>query len=201
MPNISYTTEKRHQKLYIKIYVVLCLIIIASMGFFSFQKWQEYSLVKTAVAKNQDLVTVLRNSVSDQKSTYEQNKEGFTSMNKEIEEKLDFIFPSTDDYTSLTRQMDAFEEELSKKNSPFNISNIEFMATENLDNYSVLPLRMSIESSDDNFTKFLHLLENSGSLDDQIRLMDIQSIRLNFNEKDDSDIINFTVQINAYFQS
>ena len=49
--------------------------------------------------------------------------------------------------------------------------------------------------------KFLHLLENSGSLDDQIRLMDIQSIRLNFDGEDDSDIINFTVQINAYFQS
>ncbi len=201
MPNVSYTTEKRHQKLYIKVYAVLCLIIIASMGFFSYQKWQEYTLISTAVEKNKDLVAALRNNVSDEKSSYELNKEGFNSMNEEIEEKLEYIFPSADDYTSLTRQIDAFEEELAKKNSPFNISNIEYMTAEIADSYALLPLRMSIESSDDNFTKFLHLLENSGSLDDQVRLMDIQSIRLNFNEDDGSDIINFTVQINAYFQS
>lgn len=201
MNNDSYTKEKKHQKLYIKVYAVLCLIILASMGFYSYQKWQEYSLIKTAVEKNKDLVTVLRESVSDEKSTYELNKNGFNSMNEEIEEKLGYIFPSIEDYTSLTRQIDEFEEELSKKNSPFNISNIEYMTAEDVGDYSVLPLRMSIESSDDNFTKFLHLLENSGSLDDQIRLMDIQSIRLNFNEEDDSNIINFTVQINAYFQT
>lgn len=201
MPNISYTKTEKHQKLYIKVYAVLCLIILVSMGFYSYQKWQEYSLIKTAVAKNKDLVAVLRENVSNEKSAYELNKEGFNSMNEEIEEKLGYIFPSIDDYTSLTRQIDEFEEELSKKNSPFDISNIEYMTVEDAGTYSILPLRMSIESSDDNFTKFLHLLENSGSLDDQIRLMDIQSIRLNFNGDDDSDIINFTVQINAYFQT
>jgi methyl-accepting chemotaxis protein len=201
MPNVSYTTEKRHQKLYTKVYAVLCLIIIASMGFFSYQKWQEYSLIKTAVEKNKDLVAALRENVADEKSAYELNKEGFNSMNEEIEEKLEYIFPSADDYTSLTRQIDEFEEELSKKNNPFNISNIEYMTASATDSYSTLPFRMSIESSDDNFTKFLHLLENSGSLDDQVRLMDIQSIRLNFDEDDESDIINFTVQINAYYQS
>jgi len=201
MPNVSYANEKRNQKLYIKVYAALCLIIIASMGFFSYQKWQEYSLIETAVAKNKDLVAALRNNVSDEKSSYEFNKEGFNSMNKEIEEKLEYIFPSADNYTSLTRQIDEFEEELSKKNSPFNISNIEYMSASATDSYSLLPFRMSIESSDDNFTKFLHLLENSGSLDDRVRLMDIQSIRLNFNEDDESSIINFTVQINAYFQS
>lgn len=201
MNNASYTKIKKQQKFYIKVYAILCLIILASMGFYSYQKWQEYSLVKTAVAKNQDLVAVLRENVSDEKSTYELNKDGFNSLNEEIEEKLEFIFPSTDDYTSLTRQIDSFEEELSRKNNPFNVSNIEYLAAENAGNYSVLPLRMSIESSNDNFTKFLHLVENSGSLDDQIRLMDIQSIRLNFDGEGTSDIINFTVQINAYFQS
>ena len=118
-----------------------------------------------------------------------------------VDEKLEFIFPSTDGYTALTRQLDLFEEELSKKNNPFEISSIEYQTTEELENYSVLPLRMSIESSADNFTKFLHQIENSGSLDDQVRLMDIQSIRLNFSDnEDESKLIKFTVQINAYFQ-
>ncbi len=201
MVNISYTLIKRRQKLYTKAYAVLCLIILLSMGFFSYQKWQEYSLFREAVSKNKELTSILRDSVTDEKSTYEQKKNGFDSLSKEIDEKLEFIFPSTDDYTALTRQLDLFEEELSKKNNPFEISSIEYQPAEELENYSVLPLRMSIESSADNFTKFLHQIENSGSLDDQIRLMDIQSIRLNFSDdEDESKFIKFTVQINAYFQ-
>ena len=81
----SYTKIKKHQKLYIKVYAVLCLIVLASIGFYSYQKWQEYSLINTAVEKNKDLVAVLRENVSDEKSTYELNKDGFNNMNEEIE--------------------------------------------------------------------------------------------------------------------
>ena len=201
MVNLSYTNTQRRQKIYIKAYAILCLIVLISMGFYSYQKWQEYSLINTAVAKNKELITVLRDEVSDEKSVYEQNREGFLGMNKEIEEKLAYIFPATDDYTSLTRQMDLFEEELSTKTNPFSISNIEYSTVEKTESYSILPVRMSIESSSENFSKFLQLIENSGSLDDQIRFMDIQSIRLNFNDDDeDSEIIKFSVQINAYYQ-
>ena len=73
-----------------------------------------------------------------------------------------------------------------------------------LSQYSILPLTMTIRSSSDNFRKFLQMIEHSGSFTEQIRLMDLQSIRLNFGNDDsqnvESQIINFTVQINAYFQ-
>lgn len=200
MVNVSYTATKRRQKMYIKAYTILCLVIILSMGFYSYQKWQEYSLINTAVAKNKELITVLRNDVADEKAVYEQNKEGFNSMNEEIEGKLEFIFPSTDDYTSLTRQMDLFEEELSTKNNPFAISNLEYSDSTETEAYSILPVRMSIESSNENFAKFLQLIETSGALDDQIRIMDLQSIRLNFNDSEETEVIRFTVQINAYYQ-
>ena len=69
--------------------------------------------------------------------------------------------------------------------------------------YKYLPLRMTISASRENFTKFMQYIEKSGSLLGKVRLMDIQSINLSFSEGDsiESESINFSVKINAYFQS
>ncbi|MBD3360693.1 hypothetical protein GF366_02725 [Candidatus Peregrinibacteria bacterium] len=200
---LTYTIQKRRQKMHIKVYAILILIVVASVGFYSYQKWQEYNLARAAVNINQDLTTVLRNEVSDEKSFYDANKEDFEKLDKEVEEKLAYIFPSDDDYTDLTRQLDSFEVELSKRNSPFEISSIDYQTITENEYYKILPLRMNIRSSSENFTKFLHMIETSGSLDERTRLMDISSIRLNFESTEETarpEIINFTVQINAYFQ-
>jgi len=204
MPNVTYTILKNRQKLYTKAYAVLCLIILLSMGFYTYQRWQEYSFVQAAVTKNSELSDALKEQVSNEKALYDVKKEGFKNLNREIDDKLGYIFPAEDNYISLTRQFDTFEEELSRKNNPFEVSNIDFQSVVKNDYYSILPIRMNIKSSSENFTKFLHMIETSGSLSDQVRLMDIQSIRLNFsdsgNEDATTEIVNFTVQINAYFQ-
>ena len=194
---------KIRQKTNIKAFAILCLIVFLTMGFYSYQKYQEYSLFKTAVEKNKEFITALRDSVSNEKALFDSGKEDFDGLNEEIEEKLSYIFPATDDYTALTRQLDSFEDELTSKNSPFDVSSISYQTVTEEGNYSVLPFRMSIRSSAENFTKFLHLIENSGSLNDRIRLMDLSSIRLNFeggNDNDGPEIISFTVQINSFFQ-
>lgn len=205
MANVSYIILKRRQKMHIRAYAVLCLLILAGMGFYSYQKWQTYKLSKEAVFKNKEFISVLREKGAEEKSIYYADKDGFNNLNKEIEERLAYIFPATDDYTALTRQLDSYEEELSKKNNPFEVSSIDYQTPTQGENFSVLSYRMNIKSSSENFTKFLHLMENSGSLTDQVRLMDISSIRLNFEGSEGEnnggpEIINFTVQINAYFQ-
>lgn len=190
--------------MYIKAYAVLCLVLILSFGFYSYKKWQQYTGYRAIVETQKTFITELRDELSDEKAYYEGNKDGFDNLTEEIGASLALIFPGEDNYTSLTRQIDDFEKELSKKNNPFEVSSIDYQTPSETDLYSVLPMRMSIRSSNENFRKFLHLVENSGSLVDQVRLMDISSIRLNFlnsDEKTDGpEIINFTVQINAYFQ-
>jgi hypothetical protein len=102
--------------------------------------------------------------------------------------------------------MDAVEEELSKTGS-FEISNIDY-GTPVLDQteFGILPVRMNIKSSQDNFTKFLRMIETSGSFSNKLRLMSISSIRLNFGSDDsaspsaNSKMITFSLQLNAYFQ-
>jgi hypothetical protein len=198
----TYKMLKERQKMHIKAYLVLCLIIIASMGFYTYKNFVEYSNFKVAVEGNKGLTDVLSDTVSNEKSAYESKKEDFNELSNEIEDKLSYIFPASDEYTALTRQIDAYEDKLTSIKNPFEVSSIDFQEIQNTDKYSILPFSMSIKSSPENFTKFLHLIENSGSLTDQVRLMDISSIRLNFQESEDktSNVINFNVQINSYFQ-
>ncbi len=203
---INYMLVQKRQKMQTKAYALLCLVLTIAVGFFSYQKWNEYSFVKQVVERNTELVAALKKEASDEKSEYDTKKDEFMSLNKEIEDKLAIIFPETDDYTNLTRQLDLIEKTLTKPNSPFEVSSIQYQTPIKSDKYSLLPFTMNISSSADNFEKFLHSIENSGSLLDQIRLMDISSIRLSFGTATgglgggESDIITFTVQINAYYQ-
>ncbi len=188
--------------MYIKAYAVLCVLVLLVGGFYTYKKWQEYSLIQAVLEKNESYIAELRDESADEKNRYESQKENFNNLNKEIQEKLAMVFPQGDNYTALTRQLDEFEQKISTKNNPFEVSNIEYETPIVAENYSIMPFRMNIQSSSENFRKFLHLMESSGSLKDQVRLMEVTSIRLNFEEDDEdtSEMISFTVQINAYFK-
>lgn len=192
------------QKAYAKAYMVLCLIVLLSFGTYTVFKIREYITLKAGVSANAEMITLLQADAVQEKALYEINKAKSDETIFEIEKKLNTLFPSTDDYTALTRQIDKIEEDLNRKNDPFEISNIDYLNIVNEANYSILPLRMNIKSSGENFTRFLHLMENSGSLNDGLRLMDLSSIRLSFQDAEQEggkNMINFTVLLNAYFQS
>lgn len=204
MTNINYKLEERRQQMYIRTYAILCLLFISLMGFYTYSKWVDYQLANQGIAQNKNLIASLTNNVTTEKAVADIKNEESVQLNKDIAQKLKVIFPTVDDYTNLTKQMDAYEVQLSTKSNPFEVSNIDYQDPIKSDTYSILPMRMSIRSSKDNFTKFLHMVENSGSLSENKRLMDISSIRLNFENNDQnsgaSEIISFSVQINAYFQ-
>ena len=204
MSNLSYKLMSRRQNLQIKIYAILSIILVFAVSGYSYLKWQEYSSVNALLSGSEDLISNLRTNLNETNARYSENRDGFSDLKEDIDERLDYIFPATDDYTDLTRQFDSYEKELATVREPFEVSHIDYQAPIEEKNYTILPVRMTIRSSSQNFQAFLHLLENSGALDEEVRLMDISSIRLNFEGTDDNvtapEIINFTVQLNAYFQ-
>lgn len=200
MKALSYNILKARQRSYIKAYLALCLAIMLSMGFYTYQKWNEYSGALGVVEANDNLINALQEESADESANYDDQQGEFADLQDTINKQLIKIFPVEDNYASLTRQFDAFEDQIATKTNPFEVSNMTFQQPQELDNFSVLPVRMTIKSSPDNFQEFLHYIESSGSLDSDIRLMDMSSIRLNFQDSDDGDIITFTVQINAYFR-
>jgi len=199
----AFKHHRKKQKMYIKAYTVMCSILLVVVGLYTWQSWNEYSLIKDAVASNEKFIDVLGDEVASEQAKYDASRDSYDGLRKEIQTKLADIFPLGDKYTELTRQLDAYEKDLAKRNSLFEVSNIDFQQPIEGDLFSILPFRMTIRSSASNFRNFLHLVENSGSLSDQVRLMDVSSIRLNFQSDDDdqaNNMINFSVQINAYYQ-
>ncbi len=204
MSNVTNKITAKRQMLYIKAYAILCLILGMTGGYYFYNNWNEYAFLQSGYTKNLELATEAKSSQSAETEKYNLLKPQIDQQNEELEQELSAVFPDDDKYTEIVRQMDAFEEELATKSNPFEVANVDFQNPIKQEEYSILPFRMSIRSSAANFTKFLHLIENSGALNDKIRLMDISSIRVNFEKSDTLDlkakIINFTVQINAYFQ-
>jgi len=205
MSNISEKILKQREGIQKQAYFVLCLIIMIGMGFFTYTKYIEFSTALNGVAKNNATISVLKADFANEQDKYDKNMKDFSATNVQIQKQVEMVFPKGDKYTELTRDIDAIEKELGSKET-FSISNIEYQKPTQTEYYSILPIRMNIKSSAQNFISFLHMIENSGAMDDQVRLMDMSSIRLNFdkaqakNAGTPQELINFSVLINAYFQ-
>lgn len=203
MSNTTYQILERQQKFQTKVYAFACLLLIVLLGFYGYKQWIRYDMAKSGIGSGEEFVAFLSEESVNEETNYNSLKVEFDALDKEINTKLADIFPPDNAYTELTRQIDSYEQKLAKRHNPFEVSNINFQNVVKKEEYSVLPLRMTIRSSSNNFIKFLHLIENSGTLNGNTRLMDISSIRLNFEDEDEDDgpkIISFSVQINAYFQ-
>lgn len=200
------TSKKSREKMYIKAYALLIILILAGSGFYSYKKYMDYDFLKKGFASNEVVLKELATASVSEQNTYEDKKAEFYAFSDMVNKSVVSIFPSSEQYTELTKKMEEIEGQLSTTSNPIEISNITYQKPIKLNGYSVLPFRMSVRASNANFTKFLKMIESSGSVDSGLRLMDVPSIRLNFQNTDnqdfasDNEIIDFTVQVNAYFQ-
>jgi len=200
----KYQLIIQQQKKNIRAYLVLCLVVMLGTFALGYFKYSEYKVVKAAVVENETYLADLKKDVTDEKVIFQTAKDGYSKLSDEIYSGLKGVFPPSDSYTELTRAFDVLESKLNRAKDPFVISNIDYQDVQTSEDgtYKYLPLRMTITASNDNFTKFLQYIEESGTLSDKIRLMDVQSINLSLSEESEDDVktINFSIKINAYFQ-
>jgi len=204
MENLSYKILVQRQSTQRVAYIGLCLILLVVVGGYSYFQWQKYASAKDGIVQDSATLVTLNKTLADEKTAYFANKEKFDALNKKVDASASEILPKGDQYTELTRQMDAIEKELSTIGA-FEIANIDYGTPvfDEQSGFGILPVRMNIKSSQDNFIKFLQMMETSGSFSNKLRLMSLSSIRLNFessSEMASSKMITFSLQVNAYFQ-
>ncbi len=186
---------------------IAALIILAATtvyGIFQFRTMQGEA---QAIVDNDTRVQALNGGLKDIKKTYQVFADARTKRQAELAKKLSIILPPDENYTDLTRQFDDYFSNHDKPGNPILQSSLRFgkgAPVGNLPDVSALPVAMNLEATRDNFLKFLEYVSSSGSLDSVSRMMDINSIQLNFPEggevvKDLSQKINFTVDMNSYY--
>lgn len=172
-------------------------------------QYRIFSAEGAATVDNQARIAELGQQVSAKKADFKKLGDAHAQTQVEFGKKMDSILPADESYTDLTRVLDNFFADQDTPGNPIFQSSLRFgkgAAVSAMSGISALPISMNIEGTRDNFFKFLDFVNNSGSLDTGVRLFEITSVQLNFPEggevlKDLKQKINFTVDMNAYYQT
>lgn len=205
MESANYITN-RNLRRNLRAYWVLVFVVLAAMSYYSYFKFVELYTKTEAVNEYTSILSDLKGTLDTEKEEYETLRDDKKDMYLAMHNDVNAVLPVNEEYTELTRELDAFfVDELSTKSNPIFVSNLNY-AQPKLDEsgeYSFLPVTLTITCTKENFFKFLDYIENSGSLTDKGRLMDIQSIQVNLKEgatAAQKGQVSLNVTLHAYFQ-
>ncbi len=181
-----------------KIPLILALIVLGAVGYYSYTSYSDLSSINTKLAIADNTLLELEQESNEVLDDYQDAKKDYVETYDANTEKISAILPSGEDLTSLTRILDDFAFENHYDSNPFFISQMSYGSLTEQDTYRVLPISMTVEASERNFSKFLEFIETSGSLESGVRLMSVESINLQMSE---DDVLRVQLSLNAYLQS
>ncbi|MBD3269930.1 type 4a pilus biogenesis protein PilO [Candidatus Peregrinibacteria bacterium] len=188
-------------------FVVLTVLTLGIGGYFGFTQVTEYIETASALDNAENRLEEMRIEESQTENDFIETKNEFNELNTGISEQLQAILPPNEDYTNLVRSLDDFFLNLRGGSDSIFLSDIRFEQPNFPDNaeYAVLPVTMTVSGTEANFDRFLEFIESTGDLNSNNRLMDIQSISINFDRNRNSEEatpenISVSLRVNAYFQ-
>ena len=182
-----------------KIETFLALALLVGLGVFGFLKVTAYLNLYEYNDSLSAAITSIQADINASESAVSEGKSVFKDTSNAKNQEISGVFPATEDLNSLTRAFDEFAVDNNFSNNPFFVSSISYKDSTEVDGqYQVLPFTMKVESSQKNFYKFLEYIETSGNLDNQVRLMEVESVSISLGS--DDDILSYSLEINAYFQ-
>ena len=172
-------------------------------------QYRVYTAESAATVDNEARIAQVKKQLSGAQSDFKEIGGVHAGKQRDFDKTMATILPQDENYTELTRLLDNFFSERDAPDNPLFQSSLRFgkgTPVTGMPGISILPISMNIEGTRDNFFKFLDFVNNSGSLDNGVRLFEISSIQLNFPEggevlKDLKQKINFTVDMNAYHRT
>lgn len=197
----------------IRTYTIVTFILGAIIVFYGYQQVSKLLTVNAALASEQEQAIILQTSSDTFAKDYDTMKKTFESANANALNSLQAVYPSTENYTELTRQLDKYFQDNNTPADPLFTNDLRFSRPvfDEKKDYSVLPFTMSVTASKNSFAKLMRYIENSGDLDSKTRLMEIRSISISFPSgqqaplstaptKAKSSVYNLSLSMNAYFQ-
>lgn len=162
-----------------------------------------------AVSENQKEIENVSEIFTKTKDEFQAFADKQAKRQKDFQKKIGSILPLDENYTDLAKQLDDYFATADKPGNPMFQGTLNFQkgqVVKDATGISVLPFSMGLEGTRDNLFKFLTFVQDSGSLENGIRLMEIKNIDLSFSEGGEQtdnpkEPIKFNVNMNAYYQT
>lgn len=191
------------------IYFFLALIIFAGSTFYGITNWNLLQASAAAVAENQKEIENISEVFKKTKDEFQAFSDKQGKRQKDFQKKISSILPLDENYTELAKQLDDYFAAADKPGNPMFQGTLNFQKGQPVKDavgISVLPFSMGLEGTRDNLFKFLQFVQDSASLENGIRLMEIKNIDLTFSEGGEQtdnpkEPIKFNVNMNAYYQT
>ncbi len=195
-----------------KNYLAMTLVAILTFGAYGYFQYTKWSGTQQAIAQAQSTIEKLRNDSAQYESQYRDLKKSYDEDFKSINDSMTAIYPSEENYTSMTRLLEGFVQQQNKSFDPMDLSDVKY-GRPRLDpktEYAILPVTLTLFTTRSNLEKFLTFVKNSGSLDNGVRLMDVRALSISFpsqsqtvassTDPGSSEVLNVSVSLNAYYQ-
>ena len=191
------------------IYFSIALVLFGGSAVYGTMQYKFVFAESQAVVENGATRDAIQNELKIEKEAFQKFAEERAKKQSDYMKKISSILPPDENYTDLARTLDDYFAQNDTPDNPIFESSLRFgkgAPVSGSQDISSLPISMNLEGTRANFFKFLNFINSSGSLETGIRLMEINSIQLNFPEggeviSNPKQRINFTVDMNAYYET
>ncbi len=207
LPTKKIVVPRKNYQRQIRTYTVMTLLVLIVAGVYGFFQYQKLAEAKTALSDGQTNLSEMQAFESQISGQYTTLNAAFYEDFRDVRDAINGVMPEEENYTKITQNLDAFVIDLNRKSPSIFMSNLKFSKgrLDKENGYAVLPFTMTLSTSRDNFERMLQYAENSGSLENASRLLDVRSITLNFPGQGGTalagdNLLDVSLSVNAYFQ-
>lgn len=146
-------------------------------------QWSELQGLKGQIIALQTEATNLTSISSALASDYKEINVDVASAREQTKQAFAQVLPQNEDLTALTRMFDNYEAANNFASNPFFISAIQYSSAstdEEFTAYRSISFNLSVNASKKNLSKFLEMIETSGSLEAETRLMSIGDLNISY---------------------
>ncbi|EKD93344.1 MAG: hypothetical protein ACD_28C00169G0002 [uncultured bacterium] len=182
--------------------LIAALLLFGFTGWYGMTQFNALSAVQADLAEADGILLDLESDKQKALKSYQDSNKQALDDQVSQQEKINSIFPIKEDLNNLTRMLDDFALKNHYESNPFFINQLvygEITTPDGNNAYGFIPVAVTLETSERNFYKFLEYIENSGSIENGIRIMSINGISLQRNSE--SKTLRVQLSIAAYLQS
>lgn len=174
-------------------------IIVLAIGLGVWQ-WNELEGIKIRTLALQMEATNLTSTSKILADDYKEIKVDVTEARQQTDQALSQVLPPNEDLTILTRLFDNYEAANNFSSNPFFISTIQYSSPsiEEGTAYRSMTLNLTADASKKNLSKFLEMIESSGSLEAATRLMSVDKLSVSY-PSEYGGTYDIRAEIRAYY--